>query len=141
MSGIAKTFQEAKNDSYLGLSPQEMIHVDLRWTTNASDGAKVRRSDSYAPTWSWASAIGGYKRLSMLHEKYSRFPEPHVTFIGEQFMTGPLGDATGFPPLRRARYCVHAVLLRIDDSVEQSRGGHIRGKNIQDLPSTQRVWC
>ncbi|KAJ4189061.1 hypothetical protein NW767_011711 [Fusarium falciforme] len=96
MSGIAKTFQEANNDKYLAGLWKRMIHVDLTWTTNASDGAEVQRSESYAPTWSWASVVGGHKRLSMLHEKYSRLPEHLIELLDERIVTEPPGgDPTG----------------------------------------------
>ncbi|KAL5584371.1 hypothetical protein FOVSG1_013760 [Fusarium oxysporum f. sp. vasinfectum] len=60
MSGIAKTFQEANKDTYLAGLWKKVIHSDLTWKTDASGGAEVFRSDSsYAPTWSWASVVGG----------------------------------------------------------------------------------
>ncbi|RKL09170.1 hypothetical protein BFJ68_g9113 [Fusarium oxysporum] len=60
MSGIAKSFQEANKDTYLAGLWKKVIHSDLAWKTDASDGAKVFRSDSsYAPTWSWASRCWG----------------------------------------------------------------------------------
>ncbi|KAK7418677.1 hypothetical protein QQZ08_011151 [Neonectria magnoliae] len=61
MAGIAKTFREANGDTYLAGLWKRMIYSDLAWTTNASDGAQLRRSESYAPTWSWASVAGGYQ--------------------------------------------------------------------------------
>ncbi|QKD53936.2 heterokaryon incompatibility protein-domain-containing protein [Fusarium oxysporum Fo47] len=46
MSGIAKSFQEANKDTYLAGLWKKVIHSDLAWKTDASDGAKVFRSDS-----------------------------------------------------------------------------------------------
>ncbi|KAL6351883.1 hypothetical protein LRP88_14695 [Fusarium phalaenopsidis] len=109
MSGIAKTFQEANNDKYLAGLWKRMIHVDLTWTTNASDGADVQRSESYAPTWSWASVVGGHKRLSMLHEKYSRLPERLIKLLDERIVTEPPGgDPTGL--LRSAELDIKCML-------------------------------
>ncbi|KAM5511909.1 heterokaryon incompatibility protein [Fusarium oxysporum f. sp. phaseoli] len=66
MSGIAKRFQEANKDTYLAGLWKEVIHYDLTWRTNASEGAEVVRNESYAPTWSWASVVGGHTTLSAL---------------------------------------------------------------------------
>lgn len=96
MSGIAKTFQDANKDTYLAGLWKKGIHVDLTWTTNASDGAEVRRSECYFPTWSWASVVGGYKRLSILPDKYSSFPIPLLKIVEERIVTEPQeGDPTG----------------------------------------------
>ncbi|KAK2934903.1 Heterokaryon incompatibility [Fusarium oxysporum f. sp. vasinfectum] len=67
MSGIAKSFQEANQDTCLAGLWKKIIHSNLTWKTDASDGAKVFRShSSYAPTWSWASVVGGHTTLSMI---------------------------------------------------------------------------
>ncbi|EWZ36570.1 hypothetical protein FOZG_10563 [Fusarium oxysporum Fo47] len=44
MSGIAKSFQEANKDTYLAGLWKKVIHSDLAWKTDASDGAKVFRT-------------------------------------------------------------------------------------------------
>ncbi|KAJ4317440.1 hypothetical protein N0V84_007346 [Fusarium piperis] len=109
MSGIAKTFQEANNDKYLAGLWKKVIYTNLTWTTNASDGAKVHRSKSYAPTWSWASVTGGHKRLSMLHQRYSRLPNPLIKLVEERIVTEPPGgDPTGL--LRSAELDIECLL-------------------------------
>ncbi|RKL33926.1 hypothetical protein BFJ72_g9708 [Fusarium proliferatum] len=78
MSGIAN---EANKDTYLAGLWKEAIHSDLTWRTNASEGAEVVRNGSYAPTWSWASVVGGHTTLSALHQRYSGLPKPLVKLV------------------------------------------------------------
>ncbi|KAF5669171.1 hypothetical protein FCIRC_9334 [Fusarium circinatum] len=110
MSGIAKRFQEASKDTYLAGLWKEVIHSDLTWKTNASEGAEVVRNDSYAPTWSWASVVGGHTTLSALHQRYNGLPQPLVTLVGDRIITEPPGgDPTGL--LRSAELDIECMLF------------------------------
>ncbi|KAF5975539.1 hypothetical protein FBULB1_7319 [Fusarium bulbicola] len=110
MSGIAKRFQEASKDTYLAGLWKEVIHSDLTWKTNAIEGAEVVRNESYAPTWSWASVVGGHTTLSALHQRYSGLPQPLVTLVEDRIITEPPGgDPTGL--LRSAELDIECMLF------------------------------
>ncbi|KAF5261466.1 hypothetical protein FOXYS1_7846 [Fusarium oxysporum] len=97
MSGIARSLQEANKDTYLAGLWKKVIHSDLTWKTDASDGAKVFRSDSsYAPTWSWASVVGGHKTLNTVYQKYRGIPVSLINLVAERIVSEPPGsDPTG----------------------------------------------
>ncbi|KAF5533167.1 hypothetical protein FPHYL_13653, partial [Fusarium phyllophilum] len=108
MSGIAKTFQEATKDTYLAGLWKKVIHSDLTWKTDAGDGAEVLRSDSYAPTWSWAS-VGGHTSLSMVYQKYRGVPISLINLVAERVVSEPPGgDPTGL--LRSAELDIECML-------------------------------
>ncbi|KAF5253702.1 hypothetical protein FANTH_1394 [Fusarium anthophilum] len=110
MSGIAKRFQEASKDTYLAGLWKEVIHSDLTWKTNAIEGAEVVRNESYAPTWSWASVVGGHTTLSALHQRYSGLPQPLMTLVEDRIITEPPGgDPTGL--LRSAELDIECMLF------------------------------
>ncbi|KAK7413623.1 hypothetical protein QQX98_007486 [Neonectria punicea] len=109
MAGIAKTFREVNGDIYLAGLWKRMIYTDLAWIANASDGAQVRRSESYAPTWSWASVAGGHTTLSILRGKYGNLPIPLIELLEARIVTEPPGeDTTG--PLRSAELDIECML-------------------------------
>ncbi|KAL4726649.1 hypothetical protein ACLX1H_005537 [Fusarium chlamydosporum] len=109
MSGIAKRFQEANNDMYLGGLWKEVIHSDLTWKTNASDGAEVFRSASGAPTWSWASVVGEYTTLKVLHQKYGGLPIALMKLVEYRIVPEPpSGDLIGL--LRSAELDIECTL-------------------------------
>ncbi|KAF4495775.1 hypothetical protein FAGAP_8105 [Fusarium agapanthi] len=110
MSGIAGRFREASKDLYLAGLRKGVIHFDLTWKTNASEGAEVIRNESYAPTWSWASVIGGHTTLSALHQWYSGLPQPLVNLVEERIIAEPPGgDPTGL--LRSAELDIECMLF------------------------------
>ncbi|KAG4275084.1 hypothetical protein FPRO04_08746 [Fusarium proliferatum] len=107
MSGIAN---EANKDTYLAGLWKEAIHSDLTWRTNASEGAEVVHNGSYAPTWSWASVVGGHTTLSALHQRYSGLPKPLVKLVEERIVAeSPGGDSTGL--LRSAELDIECRLF------------------------------
>ncbi|KAG4287357.1 hypothetical protein FPRO06_05009 [Fusarium proliferatum] len=107
MSGIAN---EANKDTYLAGLWKEAIHSDLTWRKNASEGAEVVRNGSYAPTWSWASVVGGHTTLSALHQRYSGLPKPLVKLVEERIVgESPGGDSTGL--LRSAELDIECRLF------------------------------
>ncbi|EXL98745.1 heterokaryon incompatibility protein-domain-containing protein [Fusarium oxysporum II5] len=110
MSGIAKTFQEANKDTYLAGLWKKVIHSDLTWKTDASGGAEVFRSDSsYAPTWSWASVVGGHTTLSKVYQKYRGIPVSLISLVAERIVSEPPGDdPTGL--LRSAELDIECML-------------------------------
>ncbi|KAH7480645.1 hypothetical protein FOMA001_g8828 [Fusarium oxysporum f. sp. matthiolae] len=110
MSGIAKSFQEANKDTYLAGLWKKVIHSDLAWKTDASDGAKVFRSDSScAPTWSWASVVGGHTTLNTVYQKYRGIPVSLINLVAERIVSEPPGsDPTGL--LRSAELDIECML-------------------------------
>ncbi|PCD34785.1 hypothetical protein AU210_007381 [Fusarium oxysporum f. sp. radicis-cucumerinum] len=110
MSGIARSLQEANKDTYLAGLWKKVIHSDLTWKTDASDGAKVFRSDSsYAPTWSWASVVGGHKTLNTVYQKYRGIPVSLINLVAERIVSEPPGsDPTGL--LRSAELDIECML-------------------------------
>ncbi|KAF5565569.1 hypothetical protein FNAPI_1613 [Fusarium napiforme] len=109
ISGIAKTFQEATKDEYLAGLWRKVIHSDLTWKTNAGYGAEVIRSDSYAPTWSWASVVGGRTSLNTVYQKYGGAPISLINIVAERIVSEPPGDdPTGL--LRSAELDVECML-------------------------------
>ena len=60
ISGIVKAFRHATGDRYLAGLWESTISFDLGWQCHGSDeeGSSVLRSQSYAPSWSWASVVG-----------------------------------------------------------------------------------
>ncbi|KAF5723858.1 hypothetical protein FMUND_1466 [Fusarium mundagurra] len=109
MSGIAKTFQEATKDTYLAGLWKKNIHSHLTWQTNACHGGKVFRNDSYAPTWSWASVVGGQTSLGMVHEKYRAVTFSLINLAAERIVPEPPGgDPTGL--LRSAELDIECML-------------------------------
>ncbi|KAF5984267.1 hypothetical protein FCOIX_2770 [Fusarium coicis] len=109
MSGIAKTFQEITKDTYLAGLWKKVIHSDLTWKTNAGDGTEVLRSDSYAPTWSWASVVGGHTSLSLVYQKYGGVPISLINPVAERIVSEPPGgDPTGL--LRSAELDIECML-------------------------------
>ncbi|KAF5653984.1 hypothetical protein F25303_1846 [Fusarium sp. NRRL 25303] len=109
MSGIAKTFQDATKDTYLAGLWKKAIHSDLTWKTDAGDGAEVLRSDSYAPTWSWASVFGGHTSLSIVYQKYGRTLISLINLVAERIVSEPPGgDPTGL--LRSAELDIECML-------------------------------
>ncbi|TGJ87136.1 hypothetical protein E0Z10_g1598 [Xylaria hypoxylon] len=67
LSGIAKMFREISGDTYIAGLWKGMIHIDFAWTSNAIQGIPARRSAFYAPSWSWASIVGGQVQLYLDH--------------------------------------------------------------------------
>ncbi|KAG9218511.1 hypothetical protein CCMSSC00406_0008864 [Pleurotus cornucopiae] len=109
MAGIAKTFREINGDTYLAGLWKRMIYTDLAWISNTGDGAQVRYSESYAPTWSWASVAGGNTTLNILRGKYSSLPAPLISIVDARIVTEPPGeDSTG--PLRSAELDIECML-------------------------------
>ncbi|KAJ0141251.1 Uncharacterized protein HZ326_15870 [Fusarium oxysporum f. sp. albedinis] len=110
MSGIAKSFQEANKDTYLAGLWKKVIHSDLAWKTDASDGAKVFRNDSScAPTWSWASVVGGHTTLNTVYQKYRGIPVSLINLVAERIVSEPPGsDPTGL--LRSAELDIECML-------------------------------
>ncbi|KAF5627029.1 hypothetical protein F52700_8512 [Fusarium sp. NRRL 52700] len=119
MSGIAKRFQEASKDTYLAGLWKGVIHSDLTWKTNANQGAEVFRNESYAPTWSWASIVGGHTTLNALHQRYGGLPTPLVRLVGNRIIAEPPGgDRTGL--LRSAELDIECMLFYYRWTAESS---------------------
>ncbi|KAF4339365.1 heterokaryon incompatibility [Fusarium beomiforme] len=109
MSGIAKSFQETNQDTYLAGLWKGVIFSDLTWKTNASEGAQVQRSESYAPTWSWASVVGGHITLCMMHSRHGGLPIPLIELVEARIVSEPPGgDNTGL--LRSAELDIECML-------------------------------
>ncbi|KAI0449114.1 heterokaryon incompatibility protein-domain-containing protein [Xylaria acuta] len=96
MSGIAKTFRETSGDTYIAGLWKNTIHADLAWESRASLGIPAERSDSYAPTWSWASIVGGQVQLSLHGGRYMNLPDPLIRLVAERIIPDPPGgDVAG----------------------------------------------
>ncbi|KAI1103330.1 heterokaryon incompatibility protein-domain-containing protein [Jackrogersella minutella] len=103
MSGIAKTFQEITSDVYLAGLWKSMIHMELSWRSKASQEVQVRRDTSYAPSWSWASIVGGGVYF------YRFLPKPLIELVESRIVTEPPGgDPTGL--LRSAELDINCIL-------------------------------
>ncbi|EWZ90771.1 hypothetical protein FOWG_08345 [Fusarium oxysporum f. sp. lycopersici MN25] len=110
MSGITKRFQEANQDTYLAGLWKKVLHSDLTWKTNASEGAEVVCNESYTPTWSWVSVLGGCATLRALRERYDGLPKPLVRLVDERIIAEPpRGDPTWL--LRLAELGIDCMLF------------------------------
>jgi hypothetical protein len=109
MSGIAKAFREVNGDEYLAGLWKRMIYTDLLWHSQASAGVHARRStELYAPSWSWASVVGGHVQLGVPHTKFGSLPVPLVRLAEARVVPEPPGgDATGL--LRSAELEIECV--------------------------------
>ncbi|KAK5995932.1 hypothetical protein PT974_04351 [Cladobotryum mycophilum] len=106
MSGTAKAFQESSGDVYLAGLWKRNIHTHLAWRTGASLGAPCRWSSSYAPSWSWASIIGG----QVILEDVPLVKLSLIKLIEQRIETEPPGgDPTGL--LRSAQLDIRCNLL------------------------------
>ncbi|PYI02055.1 HET-domain-containing protein [Aspergillus sclerotiicarbonarius CBS 121057] len=95
MAGIALLFQQVLVDRYLAGLWQRSLHVDLLWTTNASKGVHVHRTDAFAPSWSWASVCGGRVDI-YAHTRFGGDPESLIKFCGARIEPQPSsGDPMG----------------------------------------------
>ncbi|KAI1390228.1 ER membrane protein SH3-domain-containing protein [Hypoxylon trugodes] len=95
MSGIAKTFQEVSGDKYLAGLWERKIDTELTWITKAGEGAQVRRSESYAPSWSWVSVTGGGVEIKIPGEVAIN-TKPLFKLVDMRIVTEPPGgDTTG----------------------------------------------
>ncbi|GAW23391.1 hypothetical protein ANO14919_129490 [Xylariales sp. No.14919] len=109
MSGIAKTFQGTNGDTYIAGLWKHTIHTDLAWESKASLGTPAKRSDFYAPTWSWASVIGGQVQLSLFGGKFGSLPQPLIKLVAERIIPDPPdGDTAG--SLRSAELDIRCML-------------------------------
>ncbi|KAI1119786.1 heterokaryon incompatibility protein-domain-containing protein [Nemania abortiva] len=104
LSGIAKIFRELSGDTYVAGLWKKTIDLDLAWRSYASRGIPARRSTSYAPSWSWASIVGGQVRILSL----SRRPSSYVTLLEVRVITDPPnGDPAG--SLRSAELDIECI--------------------------------
>ncbi|KAI1364559.1 heterokaryon incompatibility protein-domain-containing protein [Xylaria arbuscula] len=110
MSGIAKSFQETNGDTYMAGLWKNTFHVDLAWESRVGPSARAERvTDSYAPTWSWASIVGGDVQLALQSSRYRNIPVPLVTLVAERIIPSPPnGDITGL--LRSAELDIKCML-------------------------------
>lgn len=81
ISGVAKKFREVIGGRYLAGLWERGLHTDLMWRSNASQGAAVRRSEFFAPSWSWASICGGSVTLSIVAAKGNGEPSSLIELI------------------------------------------------------------
>ncbi|KAI0863801.1 heterokaryon incompatibility protein-domain-containing protein [Xylaria cubensis] len=110
MSGIAKSFQETNGDTYMAGLWKSIFHVDLAWESRVGPSAMAKRvNDFYAPTWSWASIVGGDVRLVLQSSRYSNVPVPLVKLVTERIIPfSSEGDITGL--LRSAELDIKCML-------------------------------
>ncbi|CAM1509816.1 Fc.00g001510.m01.CDS01 [Cosmosporella sp. VM-42] len=109
MAGIAKTFSEISGDVYLAGLWKRMIYIDLLWATSASLGVQARRSNSYAPSWSWVSIVGGQVQLNIPRGKSSNFPTPLIKLTDARVVPEP-PDGDPFGLLRSAELDIECML-------------------------------
>jgi hypothetical protein len=97
MSGIAKAFREVSGDEYLAGLWKRMIHTDLLWRSQAKAGVHARRStELYAPSWSWASVVGGNVQLGVPQNKFGSLPTPLIRLVEARVVPEPPdGDPMG----------------------------------------------
>lgn len=109
MSGIAKVFQEVNRDVYLAGLWRKTVHADLGWTTEASSAVPAHRStDLRAPSWSWASIVGGNVKL-YLRTLRNDLPFPTIKLVDARIVPeGEDGDTMGL--LKSAELEIDCVL-------------------------------
>jgi len=97
MSGIAKTFQKVNGDDYLAGLWKRMIYTDLGWKSRASKGIQAHLSESYAPSWSWMSIVGGQVQLRIPRGRYGgTLPRSLIKLVEARIIPlFPGGDLTG----------------------------------------------
>ncbi|KAI1300459.1 heterokaryon incompatibility protein-domain-containing protein [Xylaria venustula] len=100
LSGIAKTFRELGNDTYLAGLWKKTLPIDLTWTSGASQGNLTRRSASYAPSWSWASIVGGGVNIAPDPDNDDYYVRGRgwelIKLLSERVITDPpSGDSAG----------------------------------------------
>jgi hypothetical protein len=109
MSGIAKVFQEVNRDAYLAGLWRKTVHADLGWTTEASSGVPAHRSTHLrAPSWSWASIVGGNVRL-YLRTPRADLPFPTIKVVDARIVP-ERDDGDGMGLLKSAELEIDCVL-------------------------------
>ncbi|KAK4101286.1 HET-domain-containing protein [Parathielavia hyrcaniae] len=112
MSGIAKAFQQVSGDVYLAGLWKRLLWTDLPWQSLASAGVPAcRSSEAYAPSWSWASVVGGDVRLGIAHTKFGSLPTRLIRLVEARVVPEPPaagGDVTGM--LRSAELDVECMM-------------------------------
>ncbi|ROV95691.1 hypothetical protein VMCG_07633 [Cytospora schulzeri] len=81
ISGVAKKFREVEDVRYLAGLWERGLHTDLMWRSTASEGAAVRRSKIFAPSWSWASICGGSITVDILNPRGNGEPSSLIELI------------------------------------------------------------
>lgn len=80
--GVAKKSEEFyPNDKYMVGLWKEALHTDLTWESNTSEGAPSKRDTSLAPSWSWASLIGGRVTVPAARQVYGGEEASHIEFV------------------------------------------------------------
>jgi hypothetical protein len=107
ISGIAATFASLKGDTYLGGIWVRDFPRGLCWelkpkSADASISVdKVSDRSHFAPTWSWASLLGGRRRLKAFGlERAKRLESEHEAVL-VKWSSQPLGE----DPMGQLRYC------------------------------------
>lgn len=86
--GVVKRFEEFyHNDKYMVGLWKEALHTDLTWESNAFEGAPVKRDTNLAPSWSWASLIGGRIIVQAARQTYGGEAASCIEFV--EARTGP----------------------------------------------------
>jgi hypothetical protein len=94
MAGIAKVFQEVNDDVYLAGVWKKTAHTDLGWTTEARSGVPARRSTELrAPSWSWASIVGG--NVKFLRTYHGNLPFSTIKVLEVRGSTETEEDSVG----------------------------------------------
>ena len=74
------------------------------------EGIQARCSESYAPSWSWASVVGGQLQLSIPHERWGELPSALIRLVDARIVPEPAGgDPTGL--LRSAELDIECMLF------------------------------
>ncbi|KAI0843895.1 HET-domain-containing protein [Daldinia vernicosa] len=97
MSGIVKAFRVATGDTYLAGLWKQSLHYGLLWKSTANRGTRIRRNESYAPSWSWASvaAVGTGSGVELC-DIYRKEVKPLIQVTDERIVAEPPGgDTTG----------------------------------------------
>lgn len=97
MSGIAKAFQHVSGDEYLAGLWKSMLYTNLMWCSRASEGVPARRStELYAPSWSWASVVGGNVELGVPQKRLGPLATPLIKLVEARVVPEPPeGDPMG----------------------------------------------
>ncbi|KAJ8462455.1 hypothetical protein ONZ45_g17925 [Pleurotus djamor] len=107
MSGIAKAFSGVVGSTYLAGLWENRMEIDLAWTTQATADKQVCRS-AYAPTWSWASVVGGKIQLSIGGAR-GNLPTPLIRVVESRVVPDPPdGDFMG--SLSSAELTIECIL-------------------------------
>lgn len=137
-SGIASSLIEAEN--YVAGIRKSYAVRDLLWFSLAS--TKPRRAHSYlAPSWSWASIIGGYGNFTIMYNYPAIWDAPGTSVLAEikdvftvKSTSDPFGRVKA-GEMKIAGRCVKATVLEKDGGwIGSEWGSHRLRIEIPSLP-------